>query len=73
MNCRVCGSKLQAATTDLPFKVNVATIVIVKGLPVYQCENCGEYLLEDFVLEKAEEIIQKFDDTAELEIIRYAA
>jgi YgiT-type zinc finger domain-containing protein len=73
MKCRVCGSKLQAITTDLPFKVNVATIVILKGLPVYHCENCGEYLLEDTVLEKVEGIIQKVDDTAELEIIRYAA
>jgi YgiT-type zinc finger domain-containing protein len=73
MKCRVCGSKLQAVTTDLPFKVNVATIVIMKGLPVYQCENCGEYLIEDPVLEKVEGIIQKVDDTSELEIIRYAA
>jgi hypothetical protein len=45
----------------------------MKGLPVYQCENCGEYLIEDPVLEKVEGIIQKVDDTAELEIIRYAA
>jgi len=73
MKCRVCGSKLQAVTTDLPFKVNASSIVIMKDLPVYQCGNCGEYLLEDPVLEKVEEIIQKVDDTSELEIIRYAA
>lgn len=73
MKCRVCGSKLQAVNTDLPFKANVSTIVIMKDLPVYQCGNCGEYLLEDSVLERVEEILQNIDAAAELEIIRYAA
>jgi len=73
MKCHVCGSNLNPLITDLPFKVSEASIVILKGLPVLQCDNCIEYLLEDAVMRRTEEILQKADNSAELEIIRYAA
>jgi YgiT-type zinc finger domain-containing protein len=59
--------------TDLPFKVSETTIVIVKALPVLQCEGCGEYLLEDPVLQRVDAILEGADGRAELEILRYAA
>jgi YgiT-type zinc finger domain-containing protein len=59
--------------TNLPFKVNEATIIILKDLPVLQCDNCSEYLLDDPVMERVEEILEKVDTAAELEIIKYAA
>jgi len=73
MRCSVCGSKLKPLITDLPFKVSETSIVILKGLPVLQCDNCREYLLDDSVMSRVEEILQKADAAAELEIIRYAA
>ena len=73
MKCHVCGSKMKPLTTDLPFKVDDTTIVIIKGLPVLQCESCSEYLLDDSVMKRTEEILDKVDSSAELEIIRYAA
>jgi YgiT-type zinc finger domain-containing protein len=73
MRCSVCGSKLRPLITDLPFKVSDTSIVILKGLPVLQCENCREYLLDDSVMSRVEEILQRADAAAELEIIRYAA
>jgi YgiT-type zinc finger domain-containing protein len=59
--------------TDLPFKISERTIVILKGLPVLQCENCIEYLLENTVLERVEQVLEKVSAASELEIIRYAA
>ena len=59
--------------TDLPFKVNETTIVIVKALPVLQCQRCSEYALEDLVMERVDEIISQADARAELEIVRFAA
>ena len=56
-----------------PFKVSEATIVIIKGLPIWQCDNCTEYLLEDSVMRRVEEILRTVDTAAELEIVRYAA
>jgi hypothetical protein len=40
---------------------------------VLQCESCSEYLLEDNVLRRVDEILAKVDPAAELEIIRFAA
>jgi YgiT-type zinc finger domain-containing protein len=73
MKCHVCGSRMTSVVTDLPFKVSGATIVILKSLPVFQCDNCNEFLLDDPVLERVEDILQRADTTAELEVIRYAA
>ena len=73
MKCTLCGSKLSPLITDLPFKVSDTSIVILKGLPVLQCDNCREYLLNDLVMNRVEEILQRADAAAELEIIRYAA
>ncbi len=73
MKCHVCGSKFKLAITDLPFKVGETTIVILKDLPVLQCEGCTEYLLDDPVLKRVDEILEKVDASAELEVIKYAA
>ena len=42
MKCRVCGGMLRTTTTDLPFKVSERTIVILKNLPVAQCESARQ-------------------------------
>jgi YgiT-type zinc finger domain-containing protein len=73
MKCHVCGSNMKSMVTDLPFKMNESTIVILKDLPVLQCNNCNEYLLDDPVMKRVDEILEKVDTAAELEVIRYAA
>ncbi len=73
MKCHVCGSNMKSMVTNLPFKINEATIVILKDLPVLQCNNCNEYLLDDPVMKRVDEILEKVDTAAELEVIRYAA
>lgn len=73
MKCHMCGSKLEPLITDLPFKISETTIVILKRLPLLQCENCGEYLLDNAVMERMEQMLGRVNAAAELEIIRYAA
>lgn len=73
MKCTVCGADLQATRTDLPFKIREKGIVILKSLPVLQCGNCSEYLLEDAVLARVDQILAGLDTKSELEIIPYAA
>ena len=73
MTCHVCGGRMECLVTDLPFKVSESSIVILKGLPVLQCDNCSEYVLEDAVMARAEQILGKVDRSAELEIIHFAA
>ncbi len=73
MRCEVCGAELAAITTDLPFKIRDPGIIILKGVPVLQCARCPEYLLEDGVLARVDEILRHVDGEIELEVIRYAA
>jgi len=73
MNCCNCGGKLKNIITDLPFKVDKGAIVIIKKLPILQCQNCNEYLIDDSVMKKIDSIINKTDKTVELEILKYAA
>jgi YgiT-type zinc finger domain-containing protein len=73
MKCEVCGAELAAITTDLPFKVREVGIVILKDLPVLQCARCPQYLLEDAVLARVDQILRRVDGGIELEVIRYAA
>ena len=73
MKCEVCGAELAAITTDLPFKVREPGIVILKGIPVLQCAACPQYLLEDTVLARVDQILRRVDGGIELEVIRYAA
>jgi YgiT-type zinc finger domain-containing protein len=73
MKCRVCGSHMKSVVTNLPFKVSEITIVILKDLPAFQCERCSEYLLEDAVMDRVDELLGRVDSAAELEVIKYAA
>lgn len=73
MKCRGCGSALRRSITDLPFKVSDRTLVILKELPVEQCEACSEYLIEDGVFAKFEASLSGVDASAELDIIPFAA
>ena len=59
MKCHMCGSELKPLITDLPFKISETAIVILKALPVLQCGNCSEYVLEDTVTERVEQILER--------------
>ncbi len=74
MTCHVCGSKTSSVVTDvwMPFKVSSTSIVIIRQMPVDECANCGQYLIDDPVMERVENIIKDVDAGAELEIVRYA-
>lgn len=60
---------MRASVTDLPFKLSERTIVIIKNLPVEQCEACAEYLIADTVFAHVEMLLRRVDTSAELEII----
>jgi YgiT-type zinc finger domain-containing protein len=64
---------MRSIVTDLPFKVNETAIVIVKAVPVFQCDTCREYVFDDPVWERVETILERVDTAAELEIVAYAA
>ena len=71
MKCHVCGSKMASVVTDMPFKVSSTSIVIIRQMPVDECANCGQYLLDDPVMERVESILDETNTSAELEIVQY--
>ena len=73
MKCHMCGSHMTEDITNLPFKLSEKTIVILRDLPVLQCDNCSEFLLDDPVMKRVDEILEKVNDAVELEVIHYAA
>jgi len=73
MKCRVCGGVLESRVTDLPFKIGDSSIVIVKSLPVLQCQQCSDTELEHATMSHVDQLLASADRSAELEVIRYAA
>lgn len=73
MRCRICAGLLEKQVTELPFKIGDSSIVILKGLPVLQCRQCGEVELEQATMVRVEEILAGVDSSSELEVIRFGA
>ena len=72
MKCNRCGNSMQKVVTDLPFKTSNNTTVIIKNLPVLQCESCREYELEDETMRYVDTKLKSVDASAELEFVKYA-
>ncbi len=72
MKCHQCSGQMNKVKTDLPFKIT-ETSIIIKGLPVLQCDNCREYVIENSVMERVDGILDKADKAAELAIVSFAA
>jgi YgiT-type zinc finger domain-containing protein len=64
---------MQQLRSDLPFKIADHSIIVVKDLPVLQCANCPEYLLEDAVMERVDVILAQAHSNADVEVVGFAA
>ena len=64
---------MEPQVTDMPFKVSDRTIVILKDLPVFQCENCVGSVIEDPIMERVDSLLEKVDQAAVLEIVQFVA
>ena len=73
MRCHICSATFEPIVTDLPFKVTNKKIVIIEDLPIHQCSQCCEFLLDDFVMERVETILEAVDTASKLEVVEYAA
>ncbi len=73
MKCHVCTGSMTETRSDMPFKLDKTRIVIIRDLPVHQCNQCGEHAFEDSVMQRIEAALAKVDRGAELEVVRFAA
>ena len=75
MKCHRCGSeKVCEQVTDLPFKLDVHQVLVVKNVPCHICDSCGEVLLADKVMSNIDHVIDHVrQSNTELEVVRFAA
>ncbi|MEE4355994.1 MAG: YgiT-type zinc finger protein [Desulfococcaceae bacterium] len=65
---------MEEQITDLPFKLDVTKILIIKQVPALICESCGEIMLSDTVMEECDKIIDKINSiNSEITVLPFAA
>ena len=65
------GGRLAPTVSDFPFRLGPTAIVVIKQLPALECVNCGEFSIEDPVMERIESLLDQTDAAAELSVISY--
>jgi len=71
MKCHVCGTPMRRVVADLPFRVNLSVIIILRGLPLVECSKCSAYALEEEVMERVHEIVGRLRSPSHLEAVLY--
>jgi hypothetical protein len=64
---------MKPVVADLPFRVNRSVMIILKDLPLLECGECSAYALEDKVMERVHEIIERLKFPCHLEAVLYSA
>jgi len=57
--CSLCGGVLRKGKTELVIRVG-EEIVVIKDVPAYVCENCGEPYFTPETSRKIDEIMRDF-------------
>ena len=73
MKCHVCGNSMTRVASDLPFRVNRSVMIILRDLPLMECNECGAYAFEERVMERVHEIVERLKSPSHLEAVLYAA
>ena len=73
MTCFFCKGEMKNSTTTFTATLE-NTIVIIKNVPCYKCEQCGEVSYPFEVTEKLEKIIDEFKESlTEIAVVNYTA
>jgi len=59
MKCTYCKSDLKKGTTTLTFQMEPNQIVVVRDVPAWICEQCGEESVDMSVSKKVEKQVEK--------------
>ena len=72
MKCLSCKNGNMEASVTTYFADLKSCIIIIKNVPCYKCEQCGEVLYSSSVAEKLDELMDKAEALAsELTIMEY--
>ena len=73
MKCARCGGPAVQSTVSEAVELNGGGLLVVRRIPCFKCDTCGEIMYTGDVVERLETITREAEERArELTIIRYA-
>lgn len=71
MECYECSQEMMPVTREVPFTIGRSTVIILSGLPVFECWSCGAHALDESVMERVTLMIENLPSAVHLQILRY--
>lgn len=74
MICTICKvGEMKPGRVTVTLQRN-ESVIIIKNVPAFVCENCGEYTLEESVTAEIMQLAERaVANNAEIEVLQYAA
>lgn len=72
MNCLICKTGTMQPSTESYFAKIKGGYVIIENVPCFKCEQCGEIVYSASVIEKIDEMLERFEKIAsKISIVDY--
>ena len=72
MNCFFCKGEMKRSTTTHFVDLNKC-MVIVKNVPCWECQKCGEIVLDDDVVKRLDDIVRRVSEfMTEIAVVEYS-
>lgn len=73
MTCFFCKGDMKESTTIHTVELKNC-IVVIKNVPCYKCDQCGEIVINGEVAERIEQIVADFEKAlTEIAVVNYSA
>ena len=74
MNCLICKTGTMQPSTESYFAKIKGGYVIIENVPCFKCEQCGEIVYSASVMEKIDEMLERFEKIASrISIVDYTS
>ena len=71
MNCFFCKGEMKQTTTS-HFVDLKKSMIVVKNVPCWECQKCGEIFFDDEVVKRLDSIIKKVSELmTEIAVVEY--
>jgi len=72
MKCALCQGSMLSGKTTLPYETGEEYLVVVKDIPAWVCQQCGDHFVEIKVVREVERIVAAAkQDVVTLGFVKY--
>jgi len=73
MTCFFCKGKMESSTTTHTVELG-DSVIVIRHVPCYKCENCGEVVFTGSVVQRLEQITAQIKGSLkEVNVVNYTA